>query len=258
MDLGLKGRTALITGGSKGIGLAIAEMLASEGCKLVLVARNQADLEAAKKKLDAAKAPGVTIHPADLSKEPEARALAAKFPDVDILVNNAGAIRTGSIEEITDEMWRGYWDLKVFGYINLTRAYFSLMKKRRKGVIINIIGIAGERLRASYIAGSTGNASLIAFTRAMGTEAAANGVRIVGINPGPVMTEKLMLGLRKSAETKYKDPERWQEFIKDMPFGRPIHPHEISSMAALLASDLQGYTNGTVISIDGGGPPPPR
>ena len=104
MDLGLKGRTALITGGSKGIGYAIAEMLAAEGCKLILVARNQADLEAAKKKLEAARAPGVVIHSADLSREPETRALAAKFPDVDILVNNAGAIRPGSIEEVTDEL----------------------------------------------------------------------------------------------------------------------------------------------------------
>ena len=254
MDLGLKGRTALITGGSKGIGYAIAEMLAAEGCKLILVARNQADLEAAKKKLEAASAPGVVIHSADLSKEAETRALAAKFPDVDILVNNAGAIRPGSIEEVTDELWRGYWDLKVFGYINLTRAYYSLMKARRKGVIINIIGVAGERLRSTYIAGSTGNASLIAFTRALGSESSEHNVRVVGINPGPVLTDKLMLSLRKSAENKYKDPERWQEFIKDMPFGRPIHPYEISSMAALLASDLQGYTSGTVITIDGGGP----
>lgn len=91
MDLGLKGRTALITGGSKGIGYAIAEMLAAEGCKLILVARNQADLDAAKHKLDAAKAPGVIVHSADLSKEPETRALAAKFPDVDILVKQIRA-----------------------------------------------------------------------------------------------------------------------------------------------------------------------
>ncbi len=254
MDLGLKGRTALITGGSKGIGYAIAEMLAAEDCKLILVARNQSDLDEAKKKLDAAKAPGVIVHSADLSKESEARALAARFPDVDILVNNAGAIRPGSIEEVTDELWRGYWDLKVFGYINLTRAFYSLMKARRKGVIINIIGVAGERLRSTYIAGSTGNASLIAFTRALGSESSEHNVRVVGINPGPVLTEKLMLSLRKSAQNKYNDPERWQEFIKDMPFGRPIHPYEISSMAALLASDLQGYTSGTVITIDGGGP----
>ena len=102
-------------------------------------------------------------------------------------------------------------------------------------------------------AGSTGNASLIAFTRAMGTESPQFGVRIVGINPGPVLTEKLMISLRKTAQSKFGDPEKWSELIKTMPFGRPIRPVEISAMVALLASDLSGYTSGTVITIDGGG-----
>jgi NAD(P)-dependent dehydrogenase (short-subunit alcohol dehydrogenase family) len=253
MELGLQGRTALITGGSRGIGLAIAEMLASEGVNLVLTARGAEDLERARQKIAGMARVNVTLRPADLSLEANTRALAAEFPDVDILVNNAGAIRTGGLEEIDDPTWRSYWDLKVFGYINMTRAYYALMKKKGRGVIINIIGVAGERLRPDYIAGSTGNASLIAFTRAMGAESPGHGVRIVGVNPGPVLTDKLMLSLRKTAKSKFGDPERWEELIKSMPFGRPIRPVEISAMVALLASDLSGYTSGTVVTIDGGG-----
>jgi NAD(P)-dependent dehydrogenase (short-subunit alcohol dehydrogenase family) len=254
MDLGLKGRRVLITGGSKGIGYAIAEMLASEGCRLVLTARDEKALKEAKDKLNA-QYPGIEVvtHAADLSKEPATRELAAKFPDIDVLVNNAGAIRTGSLHEIDDPTWRSYWDLKVYGYINMTRNYYALMKQRRSGVIINIIGVAGERLRPDYIAGSTGNASLIAFTRAMGQESARDNVRVVGVNPGPVLTEKLMLSLRKTAQVKFGDAEKWEELIKTMPFGRPIRPVEISAMVALLASDLSGYTTGTVVTIDGGG-----
>jgi len=253
MDLGLKGRTALITGGSKGIGYAIGEMMAGEGCNIILVARNADDLARAGEKI-AAQCPDVSVvvHAADLSKAEATSALAAAFPDIDILVNNAGAIHAGTLEEVDDALWRKYWDLKVFGYINLTRAYYTLMKAHRRGVIINIIGMAGEKLQSYYIAGSTGNASLIAFTKSMGGASPAHGVRIVGVNPGPVLTEKLMLTLRLKARDKYGDPERWPEMVKDMPFGRSIRPVEISAMVALLASDLSGYTSGEVINIDGG------
>ena len=252
MDLGLKGRTALITGGSKGIGYAIAEQLAAEGCNVILVARTLADLEQARGKLLEQYAVGVTICAADLSQAAATRAVAAEFPDVDILVNNAGAIRHGTIEEVDDALWRIYWDLKVFGYINLTRAYYALMKPRGRGVIINIIGAGGERLNAGYIAGASGNASLMAFTRAMGGVSPDHGIRVVGLNPGSVLTEKKMMALLGEAKEKFGDADRWPELVKSLPFGRTIKPVEISSMVALLASDLSGYTSGTVITIDGG------
>ena len=253
MDLGLTGRTALITGGSKGIGYAIGEQLAGEGCNVILVARNAADLAAARAKISAQfPAVKVDVHPADLSTAAATSALAAAFPDIDILVNNAGAIRPGTLEEVDDALWRSYWDLKVFGYINLTRSYYTLMKARRRGVIINIVGIAGERLPSGYIAGATGNASLIAFTKSMGGASPAHGVRVVGVNPGSVLTEKSLHSMRRRAEEKLGDPDRWEELVKDMPFGRTIKPVEISAMVALLASDLSGYTSGEVINIDGG------
>jgi 3-oxoacyl-[acyl-carrier protein] reductase len=253
MDLGLGGKKALITGGSKGIGRATARALAAEGCDLVLVARTAADLEHVRDEIRAQHNVAIATVALDLSSGDAARGLARDFPDIDILVNNAGAIPGGTIEEIDEARWRQAWDLKVFGYVNLTRAYFDAMKQRGRGVIVNVIGSAGERLDAAYIAGSTGNASLIAFTRALGAAAPAAGLRVVGINPGPVATDRLVMLLRKRAQDRFGDAARWQELIQTMPFGRAGKPEEIAAMVAFLASDLSGYTTGTIVTIDGGG-----
>src|ERR1700674_3772901 len=160
MDLNLTGKTALVTGGSKGIGLATATSLAAEGCSVHIAARNQADLDAAKAKITAAHKVKVTCHAVDLSKPADARKLALECGELDILVNNAGAIPGGSIAAIDDEKWRKAWDLKVFGYINLTREVYAGMCSRKSGVIVNIIGMAGERPSAGYIAGAAANAGL--------------------------------------------------------------------------------------------------
>ncbi|MFL5003573.1 MAG: SDR family NAD(P)-dependent oxidoreductase, partial [Xanthobacteraceae bacterium] len=168
MDLKLAGRTALITGGSKGIGLATAKWFAAEGVNLALVARSADALQKAAADIRKASAVDVEIMPADLSDAAAREQVAQRFPDVDILVNNAGAVPSGSIEAVDDATWRAAWELKMFGYINMTRIYFARMKARQRGVIINIIGVGGERLDFNYIAGSTGNAGLIAFTRALG------------------------------------------------------------------------------------------
>jgi NAD(P)-dependent dehydrogenase (short-subunit alcohol dehydrogenase family) len=252
MDLGLRGRKALVTGASKGIGLATARFLAAEGCDLVMVARTASDLAAARDGILAQHNVAVTTVPADLSQGEAARGLARDFPEIDILVNNAGAIPGGNLLEIDEARWRQAWDLKVFGYVNLTRAFFALMKERRRGVIINIIGGAGERMNSGYIAGSAGNASLMAFTRALGGQSPEVGVRVVGINPGPIATDRLVTLLRKQAQDKFGDPERWPELTKSMGFGRPGKPEEIAAMVAFLASDLSGYTSGTIVTVDGG------
>ena len=252
MDLNLTGRKALVTGGSKGIGRATARLLAAEGCDIVLVARTAGDLEKAEGEIRAQHNVAVTTVALDLSNGEAARGLARDFPDIDILVNNAGAIPGGTIEEIDEPRWRQAWDLKVFGYINLTRAYFTRMKARGRGVIVNIIGSAGERMDSHYIAGSSANASLMAFTRALGAAAPDVGVRIVGINPGPVATDRLVTLLKKRAQDNLGDAGRWQELVKPMPFARAATPEEIAAMAAFLASDLSGYTTGTIITIDGG------
>lgn len=252
MDMGLAGRTALITGGSKGIGLAIAQMLAAEGCHLHLVARQQADLEAARDKLSSIAAVDVHTHAIDLAERGSAGQLAAQVPQVDILVNNAGSIPRGTLEEVDEDRWRQAWDLKVFGYINMSREYYRLMKARRQGVIINILGNGGEALDAGYIAGGAGNAALMAFTRALGGQSARDGVRVIGVNPGPVATERLIGLMQKEAGTRFGDKSRWQELEKGFPFGRAATVEEIASTVVLLASDRSSYTTGTVFTIDGG------
>jgi NAD(P)-dependent dehydrogenase (short-subunit alcohol dehydrogenase family) len=253
MELGLRGRKALVTGASKGIGRACAEVLAEEGCDVVLVARTAADLEAVRAKIVGQHNVAVRFYPLDLSGSRNVDKLAAECPDTDILINNAGAIPGGNLDAIDEARWRQAWDLKVFGYVNMTRRFYAQMRERRRGVIINIIGAAGENPDFDYVAGSSGNASLMAFTRAIGGTAPRDGLRVVGINPGPVMTERLMTLMRTRAATRFGDAGRWPELMSGYAFGRAARPEEIASMAAFLASDRSGYTTGSIVTIDGGG-----
>src|SRR6266487_6641104 len=147
MDFHLDGKNVLITGGSKGIGRAAAEALASEGCNLILVARTQKDLDAAKAALLAKFNTRVETVAADLSEGRNVERLAREFPDVDILVNNAGAIPGGNPTEIDEPKWRAAWDLKVFGYINMCRAYYGLMKTKKSVIGAAHVEVA-EHLRS--------------------------------------------------------------------------------------------------------------
>ena len=252
MDLKLQGRSAVITGGSKGIGFAIGRWFASEGCGVSLVARSAEELQRAAAAIAGEHKVEVQTFALDLS-QPEAREqLVAARGDADILVNNAGAIPGGNLEEIDDATWRAAWDLKVFGYVNLSRAFYARMKAKQRGVILNIIGAAGERLDAAYIAGSTGNAALMAFTRALGAASVKDGIRVLGINPGPVETERLERLTRKRAADTLGDPDRWRELLSKFPFARGANVDEIAATAVFLASDLSAYTSGTIVTIDGG------
>ena len=183
MELGLRGKKVLVTGGSKGIGRACAEALAEEGCDIVLVARTAADLEAARAAIAAKHNVAVRVFALDLADSRNVDRLAVECPDTEILINNAGAIPGGTIDDVDEARWRAAWDLKVFGYINMTRRFYGLMRERKRGVIISIVGAAGENPDSGYIAGSSGNASLMAFTRAMGGAAPRDGLRVVGVNP---------------------------------------------------------------------------
>src|SRR6476620_8284667 len=253
MDLGVRGRKALVTGASKGIGRACAEVLAGEGCDVVLVSRTEADLAKARGEIAAKHNVAVRCYAFDLSDGKNVDKLAAECPEIDILVNNAGAIPGGNIAQIDEARWRQAWDLKVFGYINMTRHFYALMAERKRGVIINILGAAGENPDFDYVAGSSGNASLMAFTRAMGGTAPRDNLRVIGINPGPVMTERLITLMKTRAEGNFGDTEKWTELMKPLAFGRAAKPEEIGWMAAFLASERSGYTTGTIITIDGGG-----
>jgi NAD(P)-dependent dehydrogenase (short-subunit alcohol dehydrogenase family) len=254
MDLQLSGKRALITGGSKGIGLATAAVLADEGVDLVLVARDPATLDHAAQMVRARRQVSVRTIAADLSTDAEVQRVAHEAGPVDILVNNAGAIPPGTLAGIDDETWRRAWDLKVFGFISLCRAVYPAMAARGGGVIVNVIGAAGEKLPSSYIAGSAGNAALMAFTRALGRASPADGIRVVGINPGSTATARLEMLLRHRAQEALGDPERWLELCRDMPFARPGKPEEIADAVAFLASPRSGYTSATILTIDGGAP----
>jgi NAD(P)-dependent dehydrogenase (short-subunit alcohol dehydrogenase family) len=252
MDLGLAGRTALVTGASKGIGRAIAEGLASEGVHLHLAARTKADLDATADAICARWNVNIATYPVDLSDGDTCRQLAVTTGDLDILMNNAGAIPGGDILAIDEDRWREAWDLKVFGYINLARAVYPAMKARGGGVIINIIGLGGEIMDGGYIAGAAGNASLMAFSRALGSKAFDEKVRVVGINPGMVATGRMRTLFETRAEREHGDRSRWQEYLKHLPQGRAAEPREIANAAIFLASDRASYISGTVLSIDGG------
>ena len=190
----------------KGIGRACAEALAEEGCDVVLVSRTAADLEMARAAIIAKHNVAVRVFPLDLSDSRNVDTLAAECADTEILVNNAGAIPGGNIDTVDEARWREAWDLKVFGYINMTRRFYGLMRERKNGVIINILGAAGQNPDFDYIAGSSGNASLMAFTLAMGGTSPRDGIRVVGINPGPVLTERLITLTRQRAQLRLGDP----------------------------------------------------
>lgn len=251
MDLKLSGKRALVTGASQGIGRAVAERLAEEGCHLVLVARTVAKLEQAAEEIRARFQVSAEALAADLSRQSEVERAAAAAGEIDVLVNNAGAIPSGDLQTLDDAALRAAWDLKLFGYVSMSRALYPALKATG-GVIVNIIGAAGEWLDPSYIAGSTGNAALMAFTRSLGKGASRDGMRVVGVNPGPVGTSRMEKRLRERAREQFGDEERWRELTKGFPFGRPAMPEEIAAAVAFLASPWSGYTTGAVLTIDGG------
>ena len=234
MDLNLRNKTVLITGGSKGIGLACAKEFAAEGCNLHLVSRTKEDLENAKKEIEAEHGVQIMIHV------------------LDILVNNAGAIPAGDIQAVEEDRWRAAWDLKVFGYINMTRRYYPLMKDAGGGVIMNIIGLAGVRVDRNYIAGSAGNASIIGFTHAMGAHALDEGMRVLGVCPGAVQTERITTMLKTRAKDEKGDENRWQDYFSGMPLNRPALVEEVADVVVFLCSERASWLTGTTINLDGG------
>ena len=252
MDLHLRGKRVLITGASKGIGAAAAEAFAEEGCDLRLAARNVEQMKSLADRLRGSHQIDVQVHGTDLRNPGALAKLANDAADIDILVNNAGDIPGGSLDAIDEAKWRHAWELKVFGYINLTRMIYAQMKARGHGVIVNDIGAAGEKFDANYITGSTGNAALMAFTRALGGKSLKDNIRVVGINPGPVGTDRHVTLMKTRAATQLGDENRYKELQQGLPLNRPAHPREIGDLMAFLASDRSGYTSGVIVTVDGG------
>ena len=254
MDLGLKGKTALLTGASRGIGAAVAQGLAAEGCHLVLVARDRARLADLEAQISA-RHPAGKVRPIALDlREPGACSqLAREAGVVDILINNAGDIPGGDLLQIDAATWRRAWDLKVFAYIDLAREVYREMIARRDGVILNVVGTAGERPRGDHIAVSSGNAALLAFSRALGTESVNHGVRVLAVNPGASETDRQIVRWKAKAAAELGDADRWREFLKPYPFGRLARPEEIAAVITFFVSAQASYVSGTVVTVDGGG-----
>jgi len=254
MNLGLDNNSVLVTGGSKGIGLSIARIFANEGARVTIAGRNEADLATAEATIlaDGNTATAIT---ADLATDHERQRLFDQLGDIDILVNNAGAIKGGGIADLSMQDWRDGWDLKVYGYIHLCKLFVEAMKARRKGAIINIIGLGGRHTTPGYICGAAGNAALIGFTQALGAETPDYNVRVFGINPSPTLTTRMIDMLKGRAERELGDVTKWEEFLDPTryPFGRMQTPDEIGSLAVMLASDRVQYLSGTVVDSSGGG-----
>lgn len=242
----------MVTGGSRGIGLAIALTFAREGALPVLVSRSQESLDAAVMTIDSQTGVRASTLALDMGQPGAEALLLAQAGEIDILVNNAGAIPGGSLADIDDARWRQAWELKLFGYINLVRAMLPVMAARRSGVIANIIGMAGAAPRSEYIAGSTANAALMAFTQAVGATSPRSNVRVFGINPSPTRSDRMEGMLRAKAQATLGDAARWMELTTALPFGRMAEPSEIADMTAFCCSPRAGYLSGTVINVDGG------
>ncbi|HZM34517.1 MAG TPA: short-chain dehydrogenase/reductase [Burkholderiales bacterium] len=245
MNLELQGKSVLVTGGSKGIGFACARTFAAEGCRVHIASRDKERLEAARKSLGGK----ADIHVADLRDAAALKALAAACDDVDILVNNAGDIPGGTIEAIDEAKWRHAWELKVFGYVNLTRELFTRMKARSAGVIVNVIGMAAEHPSFEYVCGATANAGLGAFTKAMGKGSTAFGVRVLGVHPPATRTDRIIPLMKAAAKDKLGDESRWEELIGTGSFGQMIEPEQVADMVAFLASPRAGKLSGVMLNL---------
>lgn len=255
MEIRLTGRTALITGASKGIGLACAALFAQAGAKVVMVAREAATLNAAAAAL---KAQGGTVHAlaADLSDATQATELAgrveADFGPVDVLVNSAGAARRHAPNELSAAAFHQGMNAKYFSTMHLLEPVIRGMAARGRGAVVNIIGQGGRVASPMHIAGGAANSALMLATVGYARAYAGQGVRVNGINPGLTRTGRVEEGLAVSARAsgRSRDDILADELAR-IPMGRMGEPEEVARVALFLASDAASYVSGAIIPMDG-------
>jgi NAD(P)-dependent dehydrogenase (short-subunit alcohol dehydrogenase family) len=259
MDLQLQDRHVLITGGSKGIGLACALGFLREGARVSLVSRDLQNLEQGRKTLvdSFAQAEGrVSVHAADL-KDP-AGALAAldaaeqAFGPVDVLVNSAGAARRTPPDELNAAAWHDAMDAKYFTYIHMIDPVVKRMGQRGSGAIVNVIGQGGKVASPVHMAGGAANAALMLVSAGMASAYAAKGVRVNAVNPGLTLTERLQEGLKADAKLQgIGSEEALQRAKARLPLGRIAAPEEIANAVVFLASPKASYITGAIVAMDG-------
>jgi len=259
MDLGLTGRVALVTGASKGIGLAVARTLAEEGCDVAIVARSEGPLREQAEAVASATGRKITAHPADLTdKGAPAAAVAAAVEAhgrLDILVNNAGAAKAGDFfDDLTDEDWEDGYALKFHGYVRTARAAFPHLEASGMGVVINNIGAAAKQPKPGFLLGASINAALNSFTKGLAQIGLERGVRVVSMNSGPMRTDRLQTALAGMAAESGEDVETLAATRAKDIFGmwRYGDPQDLANLAAFLASDRAQHIHGSNIFIDGG------
>lgn len=251
MNLGLQGKNVLITGGSKGVGLACAKVFLSEGARVALVSRSQGNLDAAAQALG-----DVYTTAADLADAAAALAMVerveAAFGPIDILVNSAGAAQRTPVDELTPAVWQAAMNAKYFSYVNVIDPVVKRMAARGRGAIVSIIGNGGKIPSAVHLPGGAANAALMLVTAGLAHAYASRGVRVVGLNPGPIQTERVAEGLKAQARgAGITEQEAWDQAVKQLPLGRFADPAEIADIVAFAASERGRYLTGANLSVDG-------
>ena len=256
MELGLKGRVAIVTGASRGIGRAIAHELAKEGCDLALAARDASALESLAVEIRTGLGRRALVHVADLRQaEAPAQLVAAtvkEFDRLDVVVNNAGATKRGTLFALGDEDFYDGFALKFYCAVRLTRAAWPHLKKNG-GSVLNIAGVGGRHGAANFVVGGAVNSALLNFTKAMADQGVADGVRVNAINPGWIETDRLTtrLAVRAKAEG-IDDAEVRRRSLAELGVARFGRPEEIARLACFLASAPAAYLQGALVDADGG------
>ncbi|PWT83420.1 MAG: short-chain dehydrogenase [Acidobacteria bacterium] len=257
MDLGIKGKIAIVSGASAGIGAAVVARLASEGVRVVACARNEARLQKAVQDSKAARSGEILGFAADCAKQKDVDALVefavSSFGGVDILVNLLAGPKTAEFFELSDEDWHEALNLKLMGQIRCARTVFPLMKAKNWGRIINVIGTHGHQPHAYLMSAGVVNAGLLNFTKALAELGAPHGILVNAVNPGPIETERMAYVLSaKSAQHNISIEEARRQWEEGTLLKRYGLPNEIAAVVAFLASDLASYVTGTSIDVDGG------
>jgi NAD(P)-dependent dehydrogenase (short-subunit alcohol dehydrogenase family) len=255
MDLGLQGKTALVTGGSKGIGLACAKLLASEGVRIAICSRSRANVDAALGEL-----PGAFGVTADLRSADEAAKVVdtvlRELGSLDILVTSAGAAKRTPPQELSPMAWREAMDDKYFSYMNVIDPAVKKMAARGAGVIVNIIGSGGKVAAATHLPGGAANAALMLATVGLASAYAGQGLRIVGVNPGLTHTGRVDAAMKAVAASEgISEHEALRRATAAIPIGRLADPEEVASVVAFLCSGQASYLTGIVVSMDGASVP---